>query len=172
MALRLSNIFPRLLLLLLGGLVLAGCGGRGSSPDVPAGRFTAQVEGTVSDTLRGEAFARRSGDELLGLELGPEDGAGLSIELEPRPLALRTYEVVDAELFRLERPDTPPGLLAFLRLEHAQFEAVDGTLELTYVNEDRVGATFSFQMEGAFEEGGEDGVSVEVTGELNASSDS
>jgi hypothetical protein len=105
---------------------------------------------------------------LVGLELGPKDGAGLSMELEPRPPALRTYEVIDAELFNTERPEHPPGILAFLTVDDARFEAADGTFELTYLNDEQVGATFSFLMEGDFENGPSDAPSVQVTGALNA----
>jgi hypothetical protein len=124
----------------------------------------------VDDTLRGTAHARRADGTLTGLELGARDGPGLSVELEPQPPELRTYEVIEPELFRLERPDSPPGALAFLSLEHAQFEATDGTLELTYVSDDHIGVRFSFRMEGAFDDGGGDDVSVEVTGAVNAPS--
>ncbi|MFB6247275.1 MAG: hypothetical protein ABEL97_01750 [Salinibacter sp.] len=160
----------RLGLLLLGGLLWVGCEGRGTPPDVPAGRFTAHVAGAVSDTLRGTAHVRRAGKTLTGLELGARDGPGLSIELEPQPPALRTYEVVEPTLFRLERPDSRPGALAFLTLRHARFESTDGTIELTYVGDDQIGGTFSFRMKGTFIDGGGDDVSVEVTGVVNAPS--
>lgn len=157
-------------LLLVGSLLWVGCEGQGTPPDVPEGRFTAYVTGAVSDTLSGTAHNRRSDEALTGLEFGARDGPGLSIELEPRPPELRTYEVLEPELFRMERPDSPPGVLAFLSLDHAQFTATDGTLELTYVSEEQIGATFSFQMVGRFDDGGETDVSVEVTGAVNAPS--
>jgi len=163
-----DRMFRFLLSTLLLGLLFAGCGGQGTEPGVAEGRFAAYVEGGVTDTLRGKAHARHSGNTLVGLELGKEDGPGLSIELEPHPPALRTYDVVDAELFQMERPDTPPEALAFLCLDRARFAATEGTLELTYVSDEQVGATFTFQMDGAFDEGGSDVVSVEVTGEVNA----
>jgi hypothetical protein len=75
---------------------------------------------------------------------------------------------VSWELFNLERPGSPPGIVAFLTVDEAQFEAVDGTFELTYVNDERVGATFAFQMEGDFVEGPSETPSVAVTGSLNA----
>jgi hypothetical protein len=157
-------------LLLAGSLLGIGCEGRGTPPDVPEGRFTAQVTGAVSDTLSGTAYYRRSDGALTRLEFGARDGPGLSIELEPQPPGLRTYEVLEPELFRMERPDTSPGALAFLSLNHAQFAGTDGTLELTYVSEERIGATFSFQMTGRFDDGGGNDVSVEVTGAVNAPS--
>lgn len=155
-------------LLLLGGLLLAGCEGKGTPPDVPAGRFTAHVEGSVSDTLTGPVHYRMDNGSLVGLELGPKDGAGLSMELEPQPPALRTYEAIDAELFNTERPESPPGILAFLTVGEGRFEATDGTLELTYLNDEQMGATFSFLMEGDYENGPSDAPSVKVTGSLNA----
>ena len=155
-------------LLLLGGLLLVGCEGKGTPPDVSAGQFTAHVEGSVSDTLTGPVHYRMDDGALVGLELGPKDGAGLSMELEPQPPALRTYEVVDAELFNMERAGSPPGILAFLTVGEARFEATDGSLELTYLNDEQVGATFSFLMEGDFEDGPSDAPSVKVTGSLNA----
>jgi hypothetical protein len=154
--------------LLLGALLLGGCEGKGEPPNVPAGRFTAHVDGAVRDTLTGSVHYRTRNDSLVGLELGPQNGAGLSIELEPYRPALRTYEVVNWELLNLDRPGSPPGVVAFLTVDEAQFEAVDGTFELTYVNDERVGATFAFQMEGDFVEGPSETPSVAVTGSLNA----
>jgi hypothetical protein len=138
---------------------------------VPAGRFTAHVEGSVNDTLTGSVHYRTDDGALVGLELGPKDGAGLSMELEPQAPALRTYEVIDAELFGTERPESAPGILAFLAVGEARFAATDGVLELTYLNDEQVGATFSFVMEGDFENGPSDGPSVKVTGSLNAPPD-
>jgi len=135
---------------------------------VSEGRFTAYVEGAVSDTLRGVAHARHEDDALVGLELGEQEGAGLSIELEPHPPALRAYEIVDADVFRMDRRDGPPEGLAFLRLDRADFAATSGTMELTYVSEEQVGGTFTFRMEGTLANGGRDAASVEVTGKVNA----
>jgi hypothetical protein len=165
-----SGLFGILLPMLLGALLLAGCGGRGTEPDVAEGRFTAYVQGAVTDTLRGTVHARHRDSSLVGLELGDEGGPGLSIELEPHPPALRRYDVVDAELFQMDREGTSPEAIVLLQLEEAHFEATDGTFDLTYVGEDQIGATFTLQMNGAFIEGGGDAVSVEVTGELSAPS--
>jgi hypothetical protein len=155
-------------LFVLGGLLLGGCEGRGSPPDVPAGEFTAYVRGAVSDTIAGPVHYRVRGDSLVGLELGAKNGPGLSIELEPQPPALRTYEVVDAELFGTTQTGSSSGVMAFLTTGEARFEATDGTLELTYVNDERVGATFTFQMEGEFVEGPSERPAVKATGALNA----
>jgi hypothetical protein len=145
-----------------------GCGGNGQRPDVPAGQFEATVEGTVSDTLSGPVHYRAKGDSLVGMELGPRDGPGLSIELESQPPALRTYEVTDAELFGTPRTDSSSGVMAFLTTGEARFTATDGTLELTYVGDEQVGATFDFQMEGEFVGEPRGAPSVEVTGMLSA----
>lgn len=156
-------------LLLAGSLLWIGCEGQGTPPDIPPeGRFTAYLTGAISDTLSGTAHYRRTDGTLTGLEFGARDGPGLSIDLEPQPPERRTYEVLEPELFRMERPDRRAGALAFLSLDHAQFAATDGTLELTYVGEDRIGGTFSFQMEGSFDDGGGNEVSVEVSGAVNA----
>lgn len=158
-------------LLLVGGLVLVGCEEKGSPPGVPSGTFTARVEGTLTDTLTGPVHYRTNEGALTGLELGSEEGPGLSIELEPHPPALRTYEVIESELFGMDRPETSPAVMAFLTLDGARFDATDGTLELTYVSEDQVGASFTFQMEGTADATPAEPLSVEVTGSLNAPSE-
>lgn len=154
--------------LTLSVLLLIGCGGKGQMPDVPAGQFDVTVKGGVSDTLSGPVHYRAKGDSLVGMELGPRDGPGLSIELEPQPPALRTFEVVDAELFGTTQTGSSSGVMAFLTTGEARFAATDGTLDLTYVGNEQVGATFSFQMEGEFVESPSERPAVEVTGALNA----
>ncbi len=156
------------ILLLVGTFFLSGCEGQGDRPNVSAGRFTAHVNGTVSDTLSGTAHYRMEEGALVAIELGSREGPGLSIELEPQPPDLRTYEVVDPEIFGLDRSEGVPGVLAFLTLERAHFETTDGVLELTYVNEEQIGATFTFQMEGSYVDRPGGDASVEVTGELIA----
>lgn len=157
------------LLVAFGGLLLWGCGGEGESPSVPTGRYTAFVRGAMADTLTGVAHYRREDGALTGLELGAENRPGLSIELEPQPPGLRTYQIVEAELFELQRPESPPSAMAFLSLRGAQFGTTGGTLELTYVDDDQIGGTFTFQMNGHFGEGASDLPSIEVTGSLSAS---
>lgn len=149
-------------------LVLVGCEGEGRAPDVPAGQFRAHVEGAVGDTLTGPAYARIEDGMLVGFEMGPADEPGLSVELAPHPLALRTYEVVGWELFSENRSEQSPDAVAFLSVDNARFAATDGTLELTHVEGERVRATFTFQMEGDFLEGPSDDPSVKVTGTLDA----
>lgn len=144
-----------------------GCG-NGSQPEVPEGRFTAEVVGGLTDTISGPAYYRLEAGELVGLELGARDASGLSMQLEPRPLNRRTYEAVNWELFQAERSDTPPGVLAFLVVGDARFEATRGTLEVTYFDEDEVGASFEFEMEGARIGGSSPETSVQVTGSFRA----
>lgn len=151
-------------------LAVAGCDGQADPPDVPPGRFTAEINGTVSDTIRGPVHYRMEEGMLVGLELGPRDAPGLSVELEPQPPELRTYEVVEWELFNTERSGTAPGVLAFLTLRDIRFEATEGTFDVTYVGDEQIGATFAFEMEGD-EAGPTDTPSVKVTGALNAPPD-
>ena len=148
--------------------LLVGCGGTGAPPNVPAGRFTAQIDGAVSDTISGAVYYRAREDSLVGLELGPEEEAGLSMELEPRPPALLTYEALDPALFGTDRPEGLPGVVAFLTLDGAHFESTHGTLELTYVDEEQVGAQFSFEMEGTLGTDLGEPASVTITGQFNA----
>ena len=157
--------------LLLSICLLVGCEGEGSPPSIPTGTFTAHIKGGgIRDTLNGSAHYRTHGDSLVGLELGAEDEPGLSIELDPHSPALRTYEVVDGTLLSEERPEGPANAVAFLAVDDARFTATDGTIELTYVGPERVGATFSLQMEGDDLEGPSDDLSVQVTGALDAHS--
>lgn len=155
-------------LIILGVWFVAGCGGRGTPPDVPTGRFVVHIDGSISDTLEGSAHYRKADASVVGLELGAPNARGLSMELEPRLPALRTYEVVDWELFNLERAGDGPGVMAFLRVDGAQFRATSGTLEVTYVEDERIGATFSMEMEGNFNDGPETSPSVHVVGTVNA----
>lgn len=155
------------MLLVLCVLLLGGCEGKGTPPDVPAGEFTLYIDGVVSDTLTGPAHYRMEEGALVGIELGPEGEAGVSIELEPLSPELRTYEVVEWELFKMERPESAPGVVGFLTMDDARYETTDGVLELTYVGDERLGATFTFQMEGEQTSTG-DMPSLEVSGVLDA----
>lgn len=156
----------RFLLLLV--LLLMGCGAE-SKLDVATGRYRARVEGSLTDTLSGPAVYRQ-GSNRVGIELGQPDGAGLSIELGPRPLRARTYDVVAAELLDGARPDGPRGLIAFLSMGDARLEAVRGSLSVTRTTEGEVGATFDFEMEG-FANGSPDDLSVRVRGRLRATAE-
>jgi len=88
---------------------------------------------------------------LVGLELDIDSVRGVSVELEPRTLALRTYEVVDAELLGVERTGALPGLNAFLVTRNGDFHATAGSLRVSYVADGAVGATFSLHLEGTFD---------------------
>lgn len=153
-------------LLLFGGGVL-GCEDS-SRPEVPEGRFTAQIEGGVTDTIAGPAFYQLKAGELVRIELGAKDQPGLSLELEPRPLDQQTYQVVEWNLLDAERDEAPPGVVAFLTVQDAHFEATHGTLDVTYVGEEEVGATFEFEMEGSFVGGSSANASVHVSGSFRA----
>lgn len=162
---RFSLVCWLLFIVLTGGLL--GCGD-GARPEVPQGQFTAEVEGGITDTIVGPAFYRMEEGDLIGIELGARDRPGLSMEMEPRPPDQRTYEVVEWSLLDAEREDTAPGVVAFLVVQDARFEATNGTLELTYVGEEEVGATFEFEMEGSFVGGSSPEASVHVTGSFRA----
>lgn len=151
-----------MLVLLLVGL-LSSCGS-GSQYDVPKGAFTARVEGGLADTLTGAAVYRVRDSALVGLELGSEEGPGLSMELEPRPLEPRTYEVVD----RLRpRPSGPTGAVVFLTMGSARLTATGGTVNLTAVRQGEVDASFDLEMSGAFE-GSPRALTVRVRGSVRA----
>ena len=143
---------------LLAGVVLAvfavglGCTKtQGTAPSAPEGRFELTTRGAMDDTLRGRATYRLADSLLVGLELDVDSVRGLSVELKPRPLALRTYEVVDAELLGVPRNDAPPGLNAFLVTGAGDFHATAGSLAVTYLTDGELGATVSMQMRGTFD---------------------
>jgi hypothetical protein len=125
------------------------------------------VEGAVTDTLAGAVHHRTTDGRLIGIELGQRNGDGLSIELEPHPPATRSYAVIGRELFGMERAGDTPGVRAFLTVEGTQFRATAGSLHVQRVDEETIGASFSFAMEGKVASGGDD-AGVRVTGELNA----
>lgn len=165
----------RRLLCLCAGAVLAilaaglGCTKtQGTAPAAPEGRFEVTTQGAMRDTLRGRATYRLADSLLAGIELDVDSVQGLSVELEPRPLALRTYEVVDAELLGVSRGDSLPGLNAFLVTQAGDFHATAGSLDVTYLTNGELGATVSMQMRGTF-----DGVpgaapSLTLTGTIHA----
>jgi hypothetical protein len=124
---------------------------KGTAPPTPEGRFEVTVDGALTDTLRGRARYRLADSMLVGLELDIDSVRGVSVELEPRTLALRTYEVVDAELLGVERTGALPGLNAFLVTRNGDFHATAGSLRVSYVTDGAVGATFSLHMEGTFD---------------------
>ncbi len=149
--------------LFCGGLVLvllmAGCGDE-TGLDVAKGRYRLFVEGSLTDTLTGPSFVRAQRNGHVGIELGPRDGPGLSIELAspPRPdpdadgSLIRSrvqpgrYDVVAASLLNGPRADSLTGLLAFLSVNDAEFEATQGHLLVTHIGDGSVGGTFDMKM--------------------------
>ncbi|MFP4229309.1 MAG: hypothetical protein ACLFTE_10855 [Salinivenus sp.] len=155
------------LLLALSGAVLVGCGSADAPVDVEEGQFVAEIAGGVTDTLSGPVHYRMRDGELVGLELGAQDGPGLSIELEPRPLSSSTYEVVEDELFGVEHKRAPARALAFLTKGDAEFTARRGSVTVERGQGETVTATFSFEMAGRLSRGGGD-AGVLVDGQLHA----
>lgn len=146
-------------------LLLAGCGeGRGTAPDVEPGRFVVQVDGTVSDTLRGEARYRMVDGDLAGVELVIDSVRGLSIDLEPGPVRRKTYQVVEWELLSVDRPGGAPGTSVFFETPDLAFESSDGTVEITYTANGQIGGAFALDMEGHRTEGPIGPRSIRVTG--------
>jgi len=160
---------------LLGVLLLSfGCG-TDSGAEVAAGRYRLYVEGSVTDTLRGPALLRRQGNEHVGIELGPQDGPGMSIELTSRggddngPAQVRTgrYNVMAAGLRTSSREPSLTGALAVLSVAGIQFVGTRGHLSVTRVEEDAVAATLRLEMDGRAS-GSPGERSVHVTGVLRA----
>jgi hypothetical protein len=150
-------------------LLLAGCGRQdGVPPGVEAGRFTAQVQGSVSDSLRGEAVYRMEDGRLTGVELSVDSTRGISVDVEPRRQARGVYEIVDWELMGVDRGDEPSGAVAFLELPRGQFHAVAGTLTVSYATSSEVSGSFVFRMEGSLDGVPGDAPSVSTTGSFRA----
>jgi len=132
-------------------LLLSGCGDA-SDLGVAAGRYRLQIHGAVADTLTGPAVLRSARDTRVGLELGPRDGPGLSMEFTPRrtggapDVETGRYEVVRAALLNAPRTDSLPGLVAFLSLPDARFEATEGHVLVTHAEGGAVGGTFTLEM--------------------------
>ncbi|MEF8817011.1 MAG: hypothetical protein V5A20_09365 [Salinibacter sp.] len=151
-------------------LVLAGCGDA-SELDVAAGRYRLQVDGAVTDTLAGPALLRSARPPRMGLELGPRDGPGLSMQLAPAPAdtvsgaSLGRYEVVQAFLPDDAPPDSLSRVIAFLSLADANFIAAQGHLAVTHADDGAVRGTFDFEMT---EQGRSDPRTIRVTGALRA----
>lgn len=148
------------------GLLLVGCG-NGTEPDVAAGRYRAHLEGSLTDTLTGPAVYRLQDDELVGIELGPRDGPGLSIQLRPRPLRPRTYEVTAAPLLEASSADSLTGVIAFLSVKKARLRAARGSLSVTHADDETMRGRFDFGMEGTMDSH-PGKLSVRVWGELRA----
>jgi len=152
-------------------LVLAiwatGCE-RSGTPNVDSGRFSAQVDGSINETLRGKAIYRMSDGRLNGLELSVDSTTGLSIDVEPRSQPQGVYEVVGWDLLDVPRDGAPPGAAVFLEVPDARFEAVAGTLTVSTAEPDEVSGSFVFRMEGRYDGVARDAPFVSVTGSFRA----
>jgi hypothetical protein len=149
------------------GIFVFGCS-ESVPVDVAAGEFVAEVGGSVTDTLQGPVHYRMRDGHLVGLEMGTPDGAGVSVELDPRPLAPGAYTIVDGPLFGDEaEASEEAGAMAFLTTSDAEFTAARGTLTVERVQEETMAATFSFEMRGRMHRGGGD-AGVQVQGRLRA----
>lgn len=138
--------------------------------DVAEGRYQARITGGMVDTLTGPARFRHQDGTLLGVELGPPQGSGISLEIGPEPLKPRAYDVVAAELIEGPDADSLTGMFGFLQLGNAKFEATRGSLSVTGVRKGEIRGTFTFQMEG-YAPGSPDDLSVFVEGALRATSE-
>ncbi len=157
-------------------LLLVGCSDE-AGLDVAEGRYRLFVEGGLADTLTGPALVRVQRNGHVGIELGPRDGPGLSIEVaspsrpdsdaDGAPIRSRVqpgrYDVVTASLLNGPRADSLSGLIAFLSVADAQFVATQGHLSVTRVGDGRVEGTFGLEMTERA-----DGRTVRVTGALRA----
>lgn len=133
-------------------LAWAGCGsGKGTPPDVEVGRFDAELDGAFDRSVAGEARYRMHDGNLTGLELVIDSTTGISVELEPGPIRRKTYEVVEWELLSVDRPGGRPGTVAFLEAPGGSFESVDGMLDISYEEDNAIGGTFEFEMNGTLE---------------------
>ncbi len=151
---------PSLVLLLpyiVGALTLlaviaSGCGsGEGTPPDVATGRFEAELDGALDRSVTGEARYRMTDGNLTGLELVIDTAKGISVELEPGPIRRKTYQVLEWELLSVDRPGGRPGITAFLKTPDGSFESVEGMLDITYHEDNAIGGTFEFEMNGTLE---------------------
>jgi hypothetical protein len=148
-------------LLLLGAVVVGGCGdGDGTVYDMgwlmgASSTFEATTEGIVEGSMAGTAaFRMDENGNLVGIELMHIDDStrGISIELEPRPVELRsddgrTYEVVPLGLMGTERPDSQAGFMAFFEMEGHSFQASRGTLHVVQSSRSSVQGSFEVEME-------------------------
>jgi hypothetical protein len=153
-------------LLAVAVLVGGGCGSK-SDLGVAAGRYQLYVEGSLTDTLTGPAALRPRRNGHLGIELGPRDGSGLSVELTTSPQTSRHYEVVGPRLLDGSQADSLLGFVAFLSVADAQFATTRGRLSVAEVNAETIGGTVDVEMEKRGD-GPPGERSVRVTGVLRA----
>jgi len=153
---------------LLAAVVLLGIGcGSESDLGVAEGRYQLYVEGSLTDTLTGPAVLHPRRNGRLGIELGPRDGPGLSLELTTSPQASGRYEVVGPGLFDGPQADSLLGVIAFLSVADTQFAATQGRFSVTEVGTETIGGTLDVEMEERRDD--PPGTrSVQVTGVLRA----
>lgn len=141
-------------LLLIGAL--AGCNGGGdATPDLDwllgaSSSFEITTEGMVEEAIAGTAaFQTDDEGQLVGIELIHVDDStrGISIELEPHPVASRTYAVIAPELMGTDRPKARAGFTAFFEQAPHSFQATRGTLRVTQADASQVQGTFEMEME-------------------------
>lgn len=149
----------------------SGCGPERSTYDVSwllgaSSTFEVTTEGLVNGSLAGTAtFRTDEAGRLVGIELVHIDDStrGISMELEPRPTAARTYEVIDPSLLAVERPGSTAGFTAFFESSAHSFVAARGTLQITQADASAVYGTFEIEMEGQGQATAESGVTVDGT---------
>jgi hypothetical protein len=170
-----------LALLLLLGAVVGGCGGgQDGSYDMgwllgASSTFEATTEGAVDGSLVGTATLRMDKNgHLVGIELVHIDDTtrGISIELDPRPPAARTYSVIDPSLLGVGRGDDEAGFTAFFESTVHSFQAERGTLQITEASASEAYGTFTIEMEGQAAQGiANSSVTVEGTFEATRRAD-
>jgi hypothetical protein len=143
-----------------------GCGTDG--PDVDSGRFSAQMTGSMTDRLRGDAVYRMEDGRLTGLELSVDSTTGLSVDVQPQSQPRGAYEVVEWDMLDVPRDGAPPGASVFLEVPDARFEAVAGTLTVSTAEADKVSGSFVFRMEGRYDGVARDAPFVSLTGSFRA----
>ncbi len=83
--------------LVLLSIVVGGCSSDDAFDDLERGTFVITLQGAVEDTVRGQAYVRRSGSKVLGVELDA-DSMGWSIAWEPHEVQQAPYQVAHQSL--------------------------------------------------------------------------
>lgn len=133
-------------------------------------RFSAHIEGTTTDSLRGEATFRTDEEgRLVGIELNKtgQSMRGLSIELEPRISKVRTYTAVEPILMGVERSENHNGFVAYLESEQGSYTAAQGTLEVIEASASSIRGRFDLWMRGSEHDTGQP-TDVTVSGSFQA----
>jgi len=169
------------LLVLFSTVVVSGCGGgKSGAYDMSwllgaSSTFEATTEGFIDGSLAGTAtFRTDEAGNLVGIELVHIDDTtrGISIEMDPRTPAPRTYEVIDPSLLGTARDGEQAGFTAFFESGAHSFQAARGTLQITEATASAAFGTFRIEMEGQAAGGVADGsVTVQGTFEATRQSD-